>query len=137
MKSARRNLKKVIDIVIGLKQNTENTVCLRPFFFCNTVGNFFLQHAHDLIDLVTTLHHLKKNLRRNVVWEIADDRKFRRKDFTKIEFEKMAADDPSFKRYKMFFQIGHRVAINLDNFKIDILPLHEVLCEHPHTRTDL
>ena len=51
-------LNKILNIIIGLQQNTEDTIGLASGRRSNSIGNFFLKHTNHLINLIAMSQEL-------------------------------------------------------------------------------
>ena len=126
--------KEVFDIVEGRKQDTQNAIGFAARSGTHPLGDLFLEHAHQLGDAVAVVVDAEKDLRRNVIGEIAYDRKGIGKKGGEVELEEVALDN--MERGIVAVEIVDRLAVDFDGVEIEFGFVQQIFSHNAHPRSD-
>ena len=71
------------------------------------------------------------------VREIADDGEPLREDFLQPKAQEIGLQEASLHPREVGEEVVHRLTVDLHQFQVDILPLQQVLGQHPHAGSNL
>lgn len=100
-------------------------------------GDLLLNHADALRHEVAVLDYLEEYLRRDVVWEIADDAHSVREASGEVRFQKIAFDKPRRELGVVGVEILYALAVDFGTVGRDVAALQQILCQHAHSASDL
>ena len=127
---------QVFDVVPGLQQDGQDAVGFGAGTFRNAFGDFFLDHADNLRDLLPVVQDLEEDLRGNVVGEIADDGKGPREMLAQLHLEEIFLQQPALHVREMGPEVLHGFPVDLHQFEVYVAALQQILRQHAHARSD-
>ncbi len=101
------------------------------------LGHLLLEHAHDLHHGLLLVQNLEQNLRGDVVREIADNHLRAVIEIRQRILQEVTVNQVVTQFRIVNLQIVNGFLVQLDDGELRELALQELLCQHPHTRSDL
>jgi len=79
------HLEQVLHIKKSLDEHADHAINLIAFSGGYALCHFFLEHTDHRLDLLFPVEHLEKDLRRDIIGEIADDSEFAGEGFVDVQ----------------------------------------------------
>ncbi len=117
LKSAGGYVEQVVYLIISLYKHTDHPIGLITRGRRHALGHFFLEHTGNGFYLRTPVEQLKKDLRGNIVREIAHHGK--RFAERRIDVEKIAMDQLAGNGRVGLLEVGYLLVIQLHRPEID------------------
>ena len=128
---------QVFDVIPGLQEDGEDAVGLGAGAFGDTLGDFFLDHADDLRDLLAEVQDLEEDLGGNVVGEVADDGEGVREVALEVHLEEVFLEQSALHPGEVGAEVFDGFAIDFNEFQVNVIALQQVLRKDAHAGADL
>ena len=107
------------------------------YFGCNTLGYLFLKHPDNLGNQIAVCQHFKKNLRRDIIGEVAYyGKRLMIEILCGVEFQKITFNNSALQRLKMDLQIVDRFVVNFNNRSFVTRIGEQEAGQHAHSRAN-
>lgn len=134
------NGKEVLDVIVGLKKNTQDAVVAVARARGQALGHLALEHAYDHGYLILIVQNAEKNLAGYVVGEVANDGKGLARGKTEVLgllLEEVAIDYGVDLVGVVGLEVLHALGVHLYELEVELGTLKEVLTQHTHAGANL